>query len=682
MSVRLQGMVTCRETGRGLSEVLVSNGEQVGKTGQDGSYHLTAEAGVHRFVWLSQPAGYRADGPWYNPVPTVDGDVDFQLAPAPERSVSSFRFVHVTDTHVCEHRTPPGVYREAIYDVVEQTEPAFIVHGGDLTNRGTIAEFESYQLAIQGIQTPIFPLFGNHDGEANRVDADGKDITNTTNFNQVIGPAYFSFDWGPIHVCLYADFNTYFSEADRKRRPDWLRADLEAQPAGRVSVLVVHQPPSDEFVADMNLLGVAVILCGHLHANKGYSYKGTAVLATSPFCFGGVDTSPSSYRVLHVANKTIASRLRASQSRRLKPCEPDALRLGSRRLDLVWSAGLAGNLHRASPVVAGDRIYVSQRDEDLTGGPGVVCLDVATGQSQWETSTEAAVKNRVAVDEDGHCAVFGVAGQLLLLDADSGQIRWRCDLPQYPQRWLFGSPVIDRGHVYGGARGGYGAWRVETGEQVWYTQLERTDSHTCYAVPVITDELLINVVQTSGAIALRRDTGEIVWRRQEQSVNYTAASPALVDGDRVILPGKERQLLCLRADTGEEIWHIEPEKGVVLGLTVCADRILLSTESDGAQCIDADTGEQVWRYETGPDLMDAYPYQRSAATLMAAPACWESYALIGGNDGVLYVLDAASGECAAQLFVGAPITAAPCVLADGFCVPAWDGRLMRYAVRD
>jgi outer membrane protein assembly factor BamB/predicted phosphodiesterase len=683
MSLRLQGRVTCTETGRGLADVLVSNGEQVVKTAADGSYQIAAEVGVHRFVWVCSPAGYHA-ADFYTRIPADDSDVDFGLTPAPERVAGSFRFVQITDSHVGKDPSLHGVYRDAIHDVVAQADPAFIIHSGDLTERGTIAEFESYQLAIRGIQTPIFSLFGNHDGETNRADADGADVTLTTNFNQVLGPAYFSFDWGPLHFCLYADIDPYFSTADRQRRRDWLRADLEAQPAGRTTILVIHKPAPDEFIADMNRLGVAAVLCGHLHSNKAYNHEGTAVLTTSTFCFGGIDSSPRSYRVLDVDGQTIVSDLRAHQAPRLKPRAPDSVRVGEGRLERVWSATLAGNLHRASPVAHENRLFVSQRDEDLTGGPGVICLDAVTGERQWETVTESAVKNRVAVDGDGHCAALGVSGCLFLLDTASGQVRWRRDLPRFPQRWLYGSPVVDQGHVYCGGRGGYGAWRIDTGDIAWYTQLDTIDVYPCYAIPVLTEHLLINVVQgNGGAVALTRGTGKIAWRREEQGgVHYLAAGPVLMNGNRVIMPGAQNKLLCLQADTGEEIWQSAFDNGVVTGLTAAGDRILVSTEADGAQCINADSGEPMWRFDPGPDLMDATPMHRGDATLLAAPVCWESYALVGGNDGVLYFLDAASGECAAQLFVGAPITAAPCVLADGLCVPTWDGRLIRYDVPD
>ena len=678
MTLSIQGKVTCTETDRGLADVLVSNGEHVVKTGTDGSYRIAAEQGVHRFVFVSTPAGYRSDDT-YRSVPTADGEFDFGLTPAPERSAGSFRFIQITDSHVGKDASPPGVYRDAIHTVVAQADPAFIIHCGDLTNRGTIPEFESYQLAISGIQTPIFSLFGNHDGVTERTDAEGADLTYTTNFNQVMGPAYFSFDWGDLHFCLYADFDLFFSTTDRQRRRDWLQADLEAQPAGRPTVLAIHKPAPDEFVADMNRLGVAVILCGHLHANKAYDHESTAVFATSTFCFGGIDSSPRSYRILDVDGKAIASDLRVLQAPRLKPCQPEALHVGERRLERVWSSTLPGNLHRASPVAWEDRLFVSQRDENLTGGPGVICLDSDTGARQWETVTDTAIKSRVAVD-GAHCAALGVTGRLYLLDAGSGQVRWSRDLPRFPQRWLFGSPVMDRGLVYAGGRGGYGSWQVDTGEVVWYTELDTTDIYACFAVPVVTEELLINVVQgNGGAVALRLDTGEVVWHREEQGgVHYMAAGPALVGGDRVVMPGAGRQLLCLRADTGEEIWTMELDDGSITGLT--GDHILMSTETNGVQCIDALAGELLWRFDPGPDLMDATPMHRGDATLLAAPVCWEGHALIGGNDGVLYFLEASSGECAAQLFVGAPITAAPCVLADGICVATWDGRLIGYAL--
>jgi outer membrane protein assembly factor BamB len=82
-----------------------------------------------------------------------------------------------------------------------------------------------------------------------------------------------------------------------------------------------------------------------------------------------------------------------------------------------------------------------------------------------------------------------------------------------------------------------------------------------------------------------------------------------------------------------------------------------------------------WEFQTGIDLLDMTPYSRGKCSVLAAPVVWGERVVAGGNDGVLYLLDAASGACVSQTRFGAPISAAPCVLREGICVGTWDGRL-------
>ena len=77
----------------------------------------------------------------------------------------------------------------------------------------------------------------------------------------------------------------------------------------------------------------------------------------------------------------------------------------------------------------------------------------------------------------------------------------------------------------------------------------------------------------------------------------------------------------------------------------------------------------------GDDLLDMTPYSRGRRSLLAAPVRWRERVIVGGLDGVLYILDAASGACVSETRFGAPISAAPCLMGDGLCVGTWDGRL-------
>src|SRR5688572_10845391 len=96
MVIRVAGRVYDGASGRGLGGVLISNGEWVGLTDDDGRYALELVPGAHRFVVVTVPSGYRAQGSLYGRAAdvaaayqvgsTAPAVLDFSLLPAPERA--------------------------------------------------------------------------------------------------------------------------------------------------------------------------------------------------------------------------------------------------------------------------------------------------------------------------------------------------------------------------------------------------------------------------------------------------------------------------------------------------------------------------------------------------------------------------------------------------------------------
>ncbi|MFC1715987.1 PQQ-binding-like beta-propeller repeat protein [Candidatus Poribacteria bacterium] len=354
-------------------------------------------------------------------------------------------------------------------------------------------------------------------------------------------------------------------------------------------------------------------------------------------------------------------------------------------LKLHWEHQLPAGCHRASPVCAGDHLLLSLQDMAYSGCNGIRCLDAQTGKCQWHTATDAAVRNSVAVAPFSHsatqdkCAAVSTTGHVVVMEVTSGHILWQADLPGHPERWIYTSPVIVDDTVYVGAKAGYAAYDLETGDQQWYTKIEGNDAWSCYASPQIYDDLLIALVQRRGIIALNRKDGTIAWE-QELAVEYQYPSP-VVFGDLLVSGGDAKSLAVLQAQSGEIVWHEAVLSArYVSGLTVHGKRIYVTAPDGEAQCYDVDSGQLNWQFRTGEDLLDMTPYRRGIRSILAAPVIFQDHLLIGGCDGVLYVLDAESGECQSRTLLGSPITAAPCVVEDGFYVGTYEGKVCRFGL--
>ena len=675
MAVQIQGKIYNKNSGEGIPSVLVSNGEQVVQTGEDGSYELSAEVGIHPFVWVSLPVGMRASGRFYQAVPEADSQVHFALLPAPERSRTDFRLAQITDTHVEGEeggRSSGEMLARDLRQLVDRDRPDLIIHSGDLSNRGTQEELHWCARAFEAVVPPVFALFGNHDGSAEKR-ADNGELSCTRNFGQIFGPAYYSFDWGGRHFVLYADVDHFFSAADRQRKEAWLWADLQQQPAGRESVVVVHMPPSLEFVERLGSFNVRLVLFGHWHSSKSFAFAKVAVAATPPLCFGGIDTGARGYRLVEFSAQGAELKLKALQGPTRRAQEPAAIPLVKGEMPLQWKRQLPGELHRAAPVAWEDNILLSLRDEGPGKSGGVECLDAGSGEPRWHFGTDASVKNSAAVDGEGRCAFVSATGRVWVVDALSGSAHWQADLPGYPDRWIHVAPVVAAGMVYAGAKAGYGAYDLGTGQQQWYTPLDTLDAFPFCASPLVWEDLLIVLQQGRGLLALQRSNGEIAWERQ-LGTSYPYGAPVRVGG-LLVSGGDEKCLVVLGAESGEIVWQRPVLEAYPSGLAVSEEHIFVTTPGGQVQCFGLDSGALRWQFQTGPDLIDMTPYGRGGCSILAAPLIWGEQVVVGGNDGVLYLLDAASGQCLGQTNFGAPITTSPCLVGSGICVGTWNGRV-------
>lgn len=716
MRIQVRGRVIEDRSEHGLTGVSVSNGERIVQTDGEGRYELTVESGTHRFVFITLPDGYHAQDGYYRS--TLDWSeardgVDFRLSPSPDRARRSFTLAQITDTHIVtegDTHTSGPVLSEALRRIEREATPDLIVASGDLTDWGTIDQLTAFRDAVRTISTPVFPLFGGHDGNQERMGGISVDeflelkatpnnpklaeigrkfagLPATLHFEALLGPTHYSLDWGGRHFAFFPNEDAYYPPEDLDRKVQWLQSDLALQPADREIVVVVHTPPPESFLRELSRYNVQLVLHGHWHSSKVFSYGDMVVAAAPPVCFGGIDTSPRGYRVVQFSDHGEALGLgvlqaasAASESREISPRD---IAFDGGSLCLQWERKIPGGLHRAAPVSSGERVFLSLRDEGWPGLAGVCCLDAATGEMVWRAGTDAAVKNSVAVNGSA-CAAVSVTGRVHLLDAATGATTWEADLPEYPGRWVYTAPVIADGTVYAGAKAGYAALALASGRRLWHTVNEDSDNWACYVSPQVSGDLLLLLVQRRRLVALNRATGDVVWERPA-GVEFPYASPVL-SGDLIVSGGGSKDLhhfsgepsllIAVEKDSGGVAWkrQILPSR-YPTGLLVHGERIYATTPEGEALCFDLNDGALHWRFRTGDDLLDMVPYRRGVRSILAPPVMFEGCLIVCGCDGFMYVLDPATGTCLGSAAFGSPITAPPCAVEGGLLVGTFDGRV-------
>lgn len=250
----------------GLPDVRVSNGREIVATDESGRYQLPIADDAEIFVikprnWrtpineLQLPQFYYTHKPQGSP-PSRFAGVDptgalpsaINFALYPQKEPDEFKAILFGDPQ-------PRNQEEVDYighDVVEElvgTDAAFGVTLGDIVF-DDLSMFESQARTIALLGIPWYNVIGNHDIN---LDATHDKYSDET-FERVFGPAYYSFDYGPVHFIVLDDIEWYIDDASGKGRyrggfgPDqlqWVKNDLALIPKDQLVVLLMHIPLVD-----------------------------------------------------------------------------------------------------------------------------------------------------------------------------------------------------------------------------------------------------------------------------------------------------------------------------------------------------------------------------------------------------------------------------------------------------
>jgi len=703
--IQITGIVA-NESGEGIANVLVSNGERVVRTDAAGRYEIEAEPGVHSFVTVSVPDTHRIRENFYRRVPETDAALDFALQSAPERSNKKFTMAQITDTHVRTepYYRPQGAWlgpetgprlTNDLKQLEQESGADLVVATGDLTDIGTMDELKLFRDSIAPIETPMYPVYGGHDGHV-ELEAQGGDrnkyeyvegVSCIQNYQEVLGPVYYSFDWGGRHFIAFSKEDSYFSKGDIARKDRWVIEDLSAQPEGRESVLYMHTPPPVEFLDLLGQYNVTLVLFGHTHCAKVFKYNNMVVGGPTPLCFGGYDGNSRGFRVVRFTEDGFKFDLVQQSARALPTERPIEVPVGDPDgvLKLLWEHELPAPTHRAAPVLHGHDLIYSVTDDNLRGHAGVYSVDSTSGQRNWHAETDSSVKNSVAVDKSGVGVATSIAGRVHGFDTESGRMIWEHDLPRYPGRWIYTKPAIADGVAYTGGKAGYGAYDVATGEQRWYTTLYTPigsgdpagDLWGAFPSPLVASNLLITLLAGRGIVALDRASGEIAWETPLEVTHYYA-SPVMADG--LIVSGADfGQLAALDPETGAVAWQGDvldaqyPTQVLVEG-----ERMYVATNQGRVRCLGKYPREAFWSFQAGDDLLDMNPFRREVRSMWAAPVRYGDLLAASGVDGKLHMLNAETGAHVSSTQFPAPISAAPAVIDERLVVATWDGRLWAF----
>ncbi len=278
---------------------------------------------------------------------------------------------------------------------------------------------------------------------------------------------------------------------------------------------------------------------------------------------------------------------------------------------LLWQVENSSEMS-ATPVLVGRWLIIAGKD-------GVVrALDRSTGSRGWEYRTRGRVVAALLAHKDT-VYVGATDHYLYALAADSGQLRWRFEAPDYK---------------YGGL----------------------------YAPATYADDTVYFGVKNAWFYAVEARTGVMRWRTRLGSAMY--AAPVIADG-RIYIGSYDRHLYALRQSDGAVLWRSAladwPQGAVLLH----GGRVHVACRNGEVLALNRDDGAVEWRIDLGSELRHGPVVGR------------HGHALLGTVGGEVVTLDLAQGKVMGRVFVSGAVHAQPALSAQGVFVTTLTGELLR-----
>ncbi len=181
----------------------------------------------------------------------------------------TFKIGLISDSH-----TYFNSLAEIIDLINDEGDIDLVLHGGDMTDGGMIAEYNILHQLMHDLKAPYFTVIGNHDCLAN-----GRLI-----YNDMFGPENYSF---VFKNCKFIFFNDIIWELNNAE-PDyfWLKDELFSNAQYDHVFVIAHIPPwSDQFTPLntnayrmlMDSAKVSMSIHGHHHDHYFGNYFGDSI---------------------------------------------------------------------------------------------------------------------------------------------------------------------------------------------------------------------------------------------------------------------------------------------------------------------------------------------------------------------------------------------------------------------
>ena len=236
----------------GVKGIAVSDQVNVVTSGADGSYSL-AQTKNYGIVSISLPDGYQLGGPFWRAVDPGAAAADYDFPLLKTRVVTTFSFIHASDTHI----SPASLDRMKKFEKkTDSIKPDFVIITGDLVKdalrvgeKEARSLYDLFQQEVPHLTATTWLIPGNHENfgierHLSLVSADNP-LYGKKMYRHYFGPDYYSFNYGGIHFVglnsLSFEDLWYYGNIDSVQL-EWMKKDIALLPPQTPIVTFQHVP--------------------------------------------------------------------------------------------------------------------------------------------------------------------------------------------------------------------------------------------------------------------------------------------------------------------------------------------------------------------------------------------------------------------------------------------------------
>lgn len=256
--------------------------------------------------------------------------------------------------------------------------------------------------------------------------------------------------------------------------------------------------------------------------------------------------------------------------------------------EVAWRGTITGPC--APPVVAAGRVFCP--------GDKMFAFDAATGRPLWTTPTESSLQLTEGT-ADAQRVYAGTAGRdqgdpgvAFAFDAASGLLVWRraFNSAEWPQVWVRSLTLSPEGDLLIAFQAEYVRNQIfsaavivavdpATGEERWrFVDGDRTTDRDIGGLTIWEDMMLYSSATGHDAVAVNRNTRQVVWRAPFTPAGFSGLRPPLVRDGVAYFTDTQGGVFAVDARTGRQRWKTRQPYGYqsheVCGDIVYGDDIL------------------------------------------------------------------------------------------------------------